>query len=57
MTEEVIAHQRRKFSSMAIEAVIIVLSILFAFAIDAWWDERKERTEEHEILAEIERSL
>lgn len=32
------------------EGVVIVLSILLAFAIDAWWDERKERIEETEIL-------
>lgn len=35
---------------MAAEALLIVVSILFAFAIDAWWDERKERIEESEIL-------
>lgn len=39
------------------EGVVIVASILLAFAIDAWWDERKERVEEREILAEIDRFL
>jgi len=34
----------------AVEAVVIVASILLAFAIDAWWDERQERIEETEIL-------
>jgi len=34
----------------AIETVVIVASILLAFAIDAWWDERQERIEETEIL-------
>jgi len=35
---------------IAVEAVVIVTSILLAFAIDAWWDERQERIEEVEIL-------
>lgn len=35
---------------IAIEIVTIVASILLAFSIDAWWDERQERTEETEIL-------
>ena len=33
-----------------VEGLVIVLSILLAFAIDAWWDERQERIEEGEIL-------
>ena len=32
------------------EGTAIVLSILLAFGIDAWWDERKERIEEQQIL-------
>jgi len=35
---------------ITVEAAVIVASILLAFAIDAWWDERQERTEETEIL-------
>ena len=35
---------------IAVETVAIVASILLAFAIDAWWDERQERIEETEIL-------
>jgi hypothetical protein len=30
--------------------VLIVASILFAFALDSWWDQRRERVEEAEIL-------
>jgi hypothetical protein len=37
-----------------VEGVVIVASILFAFAIDAWWDERIERGEEVEILDSLE---
>lgn len=32
------------------EMVLIVASILFAFALDSWWDERKDRVEGMEIL-------
>jgi len=35
---------------IAVEAAVIVASILLAFAIDAWWDERQERIEETDIL-------
>ena len=36
---------------VAIEAVTIVGSILFAFAIDAWWDTTQERKEERGLLS------
>ena len=32
------------------EGVAIIVSILIAFAIDAWWEQRKERLEEIEAL-------
>jgi hypothetical protein len=32
------------------EGVLIIVSILIAFAIDAWWDERQDRSEETRIL-------
>jgi hypothetical protein len=35
------------------EGVVIVLSILLAFGIDAWWDERQERRQEAEYLSAI----
>lgn len=38
---------------LVVEVVAIVLSILLAFAIDAWWDERKLRAEEREVLASL----
>lgn len=37
-----------------VEGTAIVLSILLAFAIDAWWDGRKDRLEEKEILVGLE---
>lgn len=38
---------------IAAEAVAIVLSILLAFAIDAWWDERSDRLEEQRVLQQL----
>ena len=38
------------WKQIAVEAVAIVVSILLAFAIDAWWAERIERNVEHEAL-------
>jgi len=49
------------WNRIAIEATAIVVSILLAFAIDAWWDNRQNRAEEQRILvslrAEFERNL
>lgn len=36
------------------EGAAIVVSILLAFGIDAWWDERQERMEEQRILTGLE---
>ncbi len=38
---------------LIVDVVAIVLSILLAFAIDAWWDERQERAEEREVLESL----
>jgi hypothetical protein len=38
---------------IAIEAVAIVVSILLAFAIDAWWSDRQRSNEEKSILASL----
>lgn len=35
---------------LSVEAAAIVASILLAFSIDAWWDDRQQRTEEQIIL-------
>jgi hypothetical protein len=39
-----------KLLKILAEGILIVFSILLAFAIQAWWDERKERIEEHKLL-------
>ena len=35
---------------LTVEAAAIVVSILLAFGIDAWWDARNDVVEEREIL-------
>lgn len=35
---------------LAVEGLVIVISILLAFAIDAWWDGRQEREVEQRLL-------
>lgn len=42
------------WGQIAVEAVAIVASILLAFSIDAWWDNRKDLLEEQEILLGLE---
>jgi hypothetical protein len=39
---------------ISVEAFAIVVSILLAFSIDAWWDGRKGRLQEEEILLGLE---
>lgn len=39
--------------TLVVEGGAIVLSILLAFSIDAWWDERKERAEEQDVLQSL----
>ena len=38
------------WKTIIVEAVAIVVSILLAFAIDAWWAEKKEQDVEHVAL-------
>ena len=47
-------NERIPWKRLFAEAVAIVLSILLAFGIDAWWDERNERIEEQEILLALQ---
>lgn len=50
-------HRIIPWKRIVVEAVAIVLSILLAFAIDAWWDEQKEREVEHRTLQALQRDL
>ncbi|MEJ2481611.1 MAG: hypothetical protein P8049_00405 [Gemmatimonadota bacterium] len=36
-----------------LEGIVIVASILLAFALDTWWDERSERVEEQAVLVNL----
>jgi hypothetical protein len=42
--------QKIQWKRLSVEAVAIVTSILLAFSIDAWWENRLERIEELRIL-------
>jgi hypothetical protein len=42
---------RREWRRVFVESVAVVLSILVAFAIDAWWDSRQDLRDERELLA------
>jgi hypothetical protein len=41
------------FGPLLLEGVVIVMSILFAFALDTWWDGQRERTEEIAVLQNL----
>ena len=44
---------RKRATGLLVEGVVIVVSILMAFALEAWWAERGERLEEAGILENI----
>jgi len=50
MTEQTTRGGTRRWGFLLAEMVLIVASILLAFALDSWWDERQARAEEQEIL-------
>ena len=45
------------WSQVAIEGVVIVVSILLAFSIDAWWDGRREARDEQIALTDLRSEL
>ena len=47
------ANEKIPWKRLSVEAAAIVGSILLAFAIDAWWDDRKERLLEQEVLHDL----
>jgi len=49
--------QKIPWKRVAIEASAIVVSILIAFAIDAWWADRKDRQEERDYLTSLRQEL
>ncbi len=40
-----------------LESIVIVLSILFAFGIDAWWEERRDAADVRESLEVVRRDM
>jgi hypothetical protein len=44
---------RRRWTDLGVEGVVIVASILLAFALDAWWDSRGQRQEETQVLENL----
>ena len=56
-TQHVPPARWRELPRWLIELAVIVVSILLAFGIDAWWEERQDRREEAEILAGLEREF
>ncbi len=50
-------HQVIPWKRIAVQATAIVISILLAFAIDAWWAERQERELEHRTLEALRSDL
>ena len=42
------------WARLGFESVLIVVSILVAFAIDSWWSDRQDSTEGQELLRQLE---
>jgi len=51
------SRQSIDWNNRAIEGLVIVVSILLAFAIDAWWSERQDRHAETRQLARVSAEL
>jgi hypothetical protein len=47
------ANENIPWKRLSVEAAAIVASILLAFAIDAWWEDRQERVLEQQYLASL----
>ena len=43
----------RRWGRILLESLAVVASILLAFAIDAWWDQRAERSQRREVVAAL----
>ncbi len=52
-----VGSEKLPWKRLIVEAAAIVGSILLAFAIDAWWDERQERQEERQYLVTLKRDF
>jgi len=53
INEHMIAGRKIPWFRLAAEGVVIISSILIAFMVDAWWEERLERQDEQSYLASL----
>jgi len=53
MTEDSPHRSSIPWPRLAAESAVIVVSILLAFGIEAWWDDRQDTAEAHEILLSL----
>ena len=51
---EAVSRESGRWGFLIVEAVLIVASILLAFAIDAWWDDRRVQAQRDDLLAALE---
>jgi hypothetical protein len=49
--------KRINWFQLSVEGTVIVVSILLAFALQAWWDERKDAQTEQEMLVALQSEL
>lgn len=47
----------RDWKRLVLQALAVTASILLAFAIDAWWDQWQDRTEEREAMVRLQREF
>jgi hypothetical protein len=45
---------RERFARMVVEGLVIVVSILAAFALDRWWESVRARAEEQQVLESLD---
>jgi hypothetical protein len=51
------SNKKEQWKRLSAEAMAIIASILFAFAIDAWWDDRKKSEDERVLLQALVEDL
>ena len=50
-------YRKIPWTRLTVESIAIVGSILVAFAIDAWWEDRQERGDERSYLSSLRQEL
>lgn len=57
MSSHPLSSRMGPFTWLMLQAVSVVASILLAFAIDAWWDQRTEAAEKNAVLTALRKEL